>query len=221
MRIVVERHLGASFNEEMSEHPLTAELVLAAYRHGLFPMADPAENNEIGWYAPDPRAILPLGGLHISKSLARVIRQQKFYVTVDESFTEVVRHCAAPASGRELTWISDEIIDVYSELHELGFAHSVECWHGGQLAGGLYGVSIGGAFFGESMFSRVTDASKVALVHLVERLNAGGFFLLDTQMTTPHLDRLGVVLIPRVDYEQRLAIALEQEPNWLGLDQNI
>ena len=183
-------------------------------------MAD--EVGQIGWYAPDPRGILPLDAVHIPKSLARVVRQQRFHVTTDTAFEAVMRGCATPGRGRELTWISDEIVQAYTALWRFGFAHSVECWTEGadgerELAGGLYGVAMGGAFFGESMFHRQRDASKVALVHLVDRLNAGGFILLDTQMTTPHLERFGVIEISRVEYERRLEGALRVSATWDSL----
>ena len=196
---------------------LTPDLLVHAYRLGVFPMAD--ADGTIGWYAPDPRGVLPLDAFHVPTSLARVVRQGRFRVTVDQAFEAVVRACAEPAPGREQTWISDEIVAAYSELARLGIAHSVECWaddaHGApQLAGALYGVALGAAFFGESMFHRQRDASKVALVHLVERLRAGGFVLLDTQMTTPHLERFGAVEIPRREYERRLEAALQREGSW-------
>ena len=196
---------------------LTPDLLVHAYRLGVFPMAD--EDGTIQWYAPDPRGVLPLDAFHVPKSLARVVQQERFRVTVDEAFEAVVRACAAPAPGREQTWISDEIVGAYSELARLGLAHSVECWTRGsdgtpQLAGGLYGVALGAAFFGESMFHRQRDASKVALVHLVERLRAGGFVLLDTQMTTPHLERFGAVEVSRVEYERQLEAALRRQGAW-------
>ena len=156
------------------------------------------------WFAPDPRAIIPLDGFHAPRSLRQIIRKGTFEVTADEDFPGVIQACAT----REETWISDEIIRVYIDLHTLGVAHSIECWREGRLAGGLYGVALGGAFFGESMFSRETDASKVALVALVERLRDRGFTLLDTQYQTPHLARFGAIEIPRRDYERRLAAAL-------------
>ncbi|MCH7637899.1 MAG: leucyl/phenylalanyl-tRNA--protein transferase [Bacteroidetes bacterium] len=198
--------------------PLTTELLLSAYCSGLFPMADPDDDGRISWYAPDPRAILPLDGLHISKSLARTVRQGKFEVSVDRAFENVMRMCAESAPGRETTWISEELIGAYSELHERDYAHSVECRRDGELAGGLYGVAIGGAFFAESMFSRSRDASKVALAHLVERLQAGRFVLLDVQMNTPHLARLGAVVISRSAYGIRLARALTVSADWNAID---
>lgn len=191
---------------------LTPDLLLAAYQAGVFPMAD--ADGEIGWYAPDPRGVLPLDAVRVSTSLARTVRQGRFVVTTDTDFPGVVAACAEAAPGREETWISDEIAEAYTGLHEIGFAHSVECWHKGVLVGGLYGVALGGAFFGESMFHRARDASKVALVHLVERLRAGGYVLLDTQMTTPHLERFGAVEIPRAEYERRLAEALHVRAEW-------
>jgi len=202
---------------------LTPDLVLYAYRQGLFPMADPGDGDRIYWYAPDPRAVLPLETFHVPRSLARVVRQGRYRVTTDAAFEAVVRACAAPAPGRTTTWISGEIAAAFTRLHRRGFAHSVECWDdegegGAVLAGGLYGVALGGAFFGESMFSRRRDASKVALVHLVERLRAGGFVLLDTQFSTPHLARFGVVEIPRADYEAALQNALALEADWYAAD---
>jgi leucyl/phenylalanyl-tRNA--protein transferase len=182
---------------------LTPEMVVRAYCMGAFPMADP-RRGRIDWYAPDPRAIIPLDTFHVPRSLARTIRRGRFEVRIDTAFGRVIRACAA----RDETWISGRIMQVYEDLHRFGFAHSVEAWHGGDLAGGLYGVALGGAFFGESMFSRVTDASKVALVALVERLRERGFVLLDTQFQTEHLARFGTVEIPRAEYLRRLAAAL-------------
>ena len=194
---------------------LTPDLLLAAYQAGVFPMAD---GDDVAWYAPDPRGVLPLDGFHVPRTLAKTVRQGRFEVRTDTAFQAVVEACAAPAPGREETWISAEIVRAYTALHRLGFAHSVECWRpgadGDALVGGLYGVSLGGAFFGESMFHRATDASKVALVHLVGRLRAGGYVLLDTQMTTSHLGRFGAVEIPRAEYERRLAAALRVRARW-------
>ncbi|MEO0559993.1 MAG: leucyl/phenylalanyl-tRNA--protein transferase [Bacteroidota bacterium] len=200
--------------------PLTPDLLIHAYRLGVFPMAD--ELGQVGWYAPDPRGVLPLDAVHIPKSLARVVRHGRFRITTDRAFEEVMRGCATPARGREVTWISEEIVQGYTALWRRGVAHSVECWAEGadgqlELAGGLYGVALGGAFFGESMFHRQRDASKVALVHLVDRLRAGGFVLLDTQMTTPHLERFGVVEISREEYERRLDAALHVDATWDAL----
>jgi leucyl/phenylalanyl-tRNA---protein transferase len=185
---------------------LTPQLLLAAYSQGIFPMGH--DDGEIYWYDPDPRAILPLDTFHVPRSLAQRIRRGGFTVRLNTAFRAVMLACAAPAPGREHTWITPEILDTYCSLHEYGYAHCVETWMDGQLVGGLYGVALGGLFAGESMFSRVTDASKLALVHLVERLRAGGFMLHDTQFITPHLRRFGAVEISRRAYHQRLQRAL-------------
>lgn len=194
----------------MPRDVLSPDLVLAAYAQGVFPMAHPEEGDRIYWYAPDPRAILPLDAFHVPHNLRRTIRKGMFEISTDTVFMDVIEACAE----RDETWISREIIEVFSALHGLGYAHSVEVWSGGELAGGLYGVALGRAFFGESMFHRKSDASKVALVHLVRRLRAGGFTLLDTQFTTPHLERFGVVEVPRADYEQKLDEALSGPGRW-------
>ena len=191
---------------------LTPDLLLSAYQIGAFPMADDA--GQIGWYAPDPRGIIPLDEFRVRKSLRRVVRYGKFRVTADAAFEEVIRACAAPARGRELTWISEDIVRAYTELHRRGNAHSVETWAGGELVGGLYGVRLGAAFFGESMFHIATDASKVALVHLVDRLRAGGFQLLDTQWTTAHLEQFGATEISRQEYDRRLHRAVNTAARW-------
>lgn len=186
----------------MSELPLTPALIVHAYRQGIFPMAD--EDGHVDWYQPDPRAVFPLDTFHVPKSLAKTLRQGKFEIRVNADFEGVMRGCA----GRDETWISDGIIQAYSELHRFGLAHSVEAWRDGRLVGGLYGVALGGAFMGESMFSRETDASKVCLVHLVERLRARGFILLDSQLPTEHLARFGQILIPHEAYMRQLERAL-------------
>ncbi len=184
---------------------LTPSLLVAAYAAGYFPMG--MDDGTIEWFSPDPRGILPLEGLHVSRRLQRVLRSRRFSVTVDRAFRPVMDACAA---GRdEGTWITPEILDGYTALHASGIAHSVEVWEGDRLAGGLYGVSLGGAFFGESMFHRVTDASKVAIVALVGRLRERGFTLLDTQWLTPFLASLGGVEIAREQYLERLGTALE------------
>ena len=167
------------------------------------------EDGEIGWFSPDPRGVLPLDTFHVPHRLARVVKHGRFEIRINHSFERVMRACAAREDDG--TWISDDIIECYVELHRQGFAHSVEAWTEGTLAGGLYGVHLGAAFFGESMFHRVTDASKVALVALVERLRARGFTLLDIQWKTPHLQQFGAVEIGRVEYLQRLAVALGHE----------
>jgi leucyl/phenylalanyl-tRNA--protein transferase len=186
---------------------IASSLLLRAYRQGIFPMA--MEDGDIGWFSPDPRGILPLEGCRVPARLARLVRQDRFDVTADHDFAGVIRACAE--RREEGTWISPEIIDSYLELHRLGRAHSVECWQAGRLVGGLYGVHLGGAFFGESMFHRVTDASKVALVAIVERLRLRGFRLLDVQWVTPHLEQFGAIEIPRAEYLRRLREALAVE----------
>lgn len=191
---------------------LTPDLLLAAYCQGIFPMAH--DDGTIGWYDPNPRAILPLDTFHVPRRLARRIRHGGFDVRVDSAFVEVMRACAEPAPGRQATWISDEFVAVYSELHNLGFAHSVEVWRNEIMIGGLYGVAIAGLFAGESMFSRETDASKIALVFLVERLRRGGFVLLDTQFLTEHLSQFGAIDISRRVYRHRLALALTVDADW-------
>ena len=185
---------------------LTPHLLLNAYYQGVFPMAH--DDGNIYWYDPNPRAIIPLDDFHVPRRLARVIRRGGFEVRFDFDFRAVITACAEPAEGREKTWINDQIIDSYCQLYELGFAHSVETWIDGQLAGGLYGVSLQGVFAGESMFSRAQDTSKIALVYLVEHLRSRGFILLDTQFITPHLARFGAIEIPRAEYKTRLAKAL-------------
>jgi leucyl/phenylalanyl-tRNA--protein transferase len=191
---------------------LTPQLLINAYCQGIFPMAD--EDGSIYWYDPDPRAIIPLDKFHVSRSLARTVRQNKFNIRFDTAFRRVIEHCAELSPGRETTWISPEIIDSYCRLHTLGFAHSVESWLDGELVGGLYGVSVNGLFAGESMFSAVTDSSKVALVYLVEQLKEGGFVLLDVQFMTEHLRRFGAVEIPREQYKARLARALSRRAHF-------
>ena len=182
-------------------------LLVSAYHEGVFPMA--LEDGEIGWFSPDPRGIIPLDAFHVPRRLQRVVRSEECAVRVDTRFEEVMRACAKrPGEG---TWINDEILESYVTLHRKGMAHSVEVWRGDALVGGLYGVHLGGAFFGESMFHRARDASKVALVALVERLRAHGFVLLDTQWTTPHLEQFGAIEIPRKEYLRRLKEALRVE----------
>jgi leucyl/phenylalanyl-tRNA--protein transferase len=183
---------------------LTPEGVELAYRHGIFPMAD-ERSGEILWFRPDPRAVIPLDGLHISRSLARTLRRDHFEVRVDTDFENVMRGCADRPEG---TWISERFVEVYGALHRAGIAHSVEAWRDGRLAGGVYGLALGGAFMAESMFHRETDASKVALAGLVARLRERGFTLLDVQYVTPHLESLGAVEITRREYERRLERAL-------------
>lgn len=184
--------------------PLAPERLLAAYTAGIFPMAD--EVGKVHWLAPDPRAVIPLDAFKTSRSLRSVRRGGAFALTINRAFVDVIEACADREEG---TWISRQIHDAYCRLHQLGFAHSVEAWKGNQLAGGLYGVSLGGAFFGESMFHRTTDASKVALVELIERMRKRGFTLLDVQFMTAHLRQFGAVEIPRAEYEARLREAVQ------------
>ena len=194
--------------------PVTPEIVLRAYMHGIFPMAHSRTDPQLEWFDPIRRGVLPLDGFHLPKRLRRTIRQGKFQVTIDHDFGATIAACAAEAADRRSTWISDRIIELYSALHGMGHAHSVEARLDGNLIGGLYGVSIAGAFFGESMFSRVTDASKVALVHLVARLRFGGYALLDCQFQTEHLAQFGTVEIPRLAYRRQLAAALKVRGNF-------
>jgi leucyl/phenylalanyl-tRNA--protein transferase len=186
---------------------IPSRLLVAAYASGWFPMAS---EGEIRWYSPDPRGILPLDAVHVPRRLARVVRSGRFRIEVDRAFVDVMRACAADERDREDpgTWIDDEIIESYTALHDAGIAHSVEAWVDDRLVGGLYGVALRGAFFGESMFHHETDASKVALVALVERLRSRGYLLLDTQWVTPHLEQFGAVEIPRDDYLRRLEQSL-------------
>src|SRR4051812_7186785 len=187
--------------------------LLAAYRKGLFPMRL-GLGGPIGWWSPDPRGIIPLDGMHVSRSLAK--HRRRFEVTVDKAFAEVMRACADPS--RPHGWIDDGFVDAYCRLYELGWAHSVETWRDGELVGGVYGVGIGGLFAGESMFHRETDASKVALVALVDQLRDGGATLFDVQWVTPHLASLGAVAIARTDYLDALAVALSRAgPAWPAL----
>ncbi len=187
---------------------LTPEILLAAYAAGIFPMGESADDPELFWVDPRRRGILPLDGFHVPKRLRRVIRQGSFEIRCDSAFEEVIRGCAEATEKRPNTWINDEIVRLYVGLFAGDAAHSVETWHEDTLVGGLYGVAIGAAFFGESMFSRATDASKVALVHLAARLRLGGYRLLDTQFLTPHLAQFGGVEIPRARYHRLLAEAL-------------
>jgi leucyl/phenylalanyl-tRNA--protein transferase len=193
---------------------VTPALLLQAYAQGLFPMAERREDPALFWISPDQRGVLPLDAFHVPKRLARTVRADRFTVTSDRAFVDVLLACAEAAPGREQSWINSEIVRLYSGLAASGHAHSLECWRDGKLVGGLYGVTLGGAFFGESMFSRERDASKVALVHLVARLKAGGFVLLDTQFLTSHLARFGAVEIPRARYLERLHQALAVEAYW-------
>jgi leucyl/phenylalanyl-tRNA--protein transferase len=198
--------------------PLTPELVLTGYLRGAFPMTDP-ETGRVDWFTCDPRAIVPLDDrFRVRPSLARVVRSGRFDVRVDTAFDDVIADCARDRSDENRNWIGEELRAVYGELHRMGFAHSVEAWRGGQLVGGLYGVAIKGAFFGESMFCRPelggTDASKVCLVHLVDRLRAGGFVLCDSQYANAHMAQFGLVEIPAAEYLARLEDAVEVTAAW-------
>lgn len=220
---------------------LTPELLVRAYASGLFPMAESRGSDEVAWYAADPRAVIPLDGFHVSRSLRRTLRQAPFEVRVDTAFEAVVRGCAEPRPYADETWINEEIVRAYTALHRLGLAHSVEAWErdadtasaqaGGsaramegaairdtvpadRLLGGIYGVALGGAFFGESMFSRVSGASKVCLAHLAERLRRRGYALFDVQMSNPHLEQFGVRELPEREYLAQLHRALELPVAW-------
>ena len=193
---------------------ITPELILRAYRAGIFPMAEDAEDEDLFWVSPEMRGILPLDGFHLSKSLRKAMRRSPWTIRVDTEWDGIIEGCATVGEDRHTTWINSTIRAVYGELFRRGFAHTVEVWDGADLIGGLYGLAIGGAFFGESMFHRRTDASKMAMAHLVDRLNAGGFTLLDTQFVTDHLASLGGIEIPREDYEDRLGRALTLSADW-------
>ena len=191
---------------------ITVDILLRAYSAGLFPMADSADDPELFWVEPEIRGIIPLDDFHVSKSLAKAIRKKPFDIRFNTAFEAVMAGCAAAAPDRPSTWINATIRKLYTELHQIGHAHSVEAWEGKELVGGLYGVSLGAAFFGESMFSRRTNASKICLVHLVERLKASGFVLLDTQFTTEHLKTFGAIDVPKQDYAKMLDLAVNR-PN--------
>ena len=193
------------------------EELLSCYARGVFPMAEARDDPRIFLLNPDERGVIPLDQFHAPRSLRRVVRRDAFHVTVNRCFASVVSACAAPGPGREETWINAPIERLYAEMHAQGHAHSIECWKDGELAGGLYGVTLGGAYFGESMFSRETDASKVALTHLVARLKAGGFQLLDAQFTTAHLERFGARTIPRRAYLRTLTSAVSKEADFHAL----
>ena len=198
---------------------LTPDLILKAYACGVFPMAERHDASEVYWIDPDFRGILPLDRFHVPRRLSRTIRSGLFEIRVDHDFLGTVRGCARRTGKRRETWINTQIVEVFAELHERGYAHSVEAWRDDQLVGGLYGVALGGAFFGESMFSLIRDASKVALVALVERLRRGGYSLLDTQFVTAHLRTFGATEIPRSQYLARLADALSRPASFYSVDE--
>ena len=191
-------------------HKLTSDMLIKGYALGIFPMAENRDEATLHWVDPELRGILPLDGFHVPRSLKKVVRHHRFEVRIDSAFVQVIDQCAASAPGRPETWINATIRDLFIDLHARGMAHSVETWDGDRLVGGLYGLALGAAFFGESMFSRATDASKVALVHLVALLRDGGFSLLDTQFVTEHLAQFGVIEIPRATYHSMLEQALQR-----------
>jgi leucyl/phenylalanyl-tRNA--protein transferase len=194
---------------------VTADLVMRAYRHGLFPMAEGRTGDKLFWLDPVKRGILPLDAFHLPRRLLRTVLSGEYTITADQNFPGVISGCATPLPGRTDTWINPQIERLFTELFRLGHAHSIEAWQDGTLVGGLYGVALGAAFFGESMFSFARDASKVALVHLVARLRLGGFQLLDTQFVTSHLAQFGATEIPRELYKQRLSEAVDNLAVWL------
>jgi leucyl/phenylalanyl-tRNA--protein transferase len=193
---------------------ITPEILLAAYAEGIFPMAERRDDTTLFWISPEQRGVIPLNGFHVPKRLARTVRSDRFTVTSDAAFVDVMQACAEPAPDRKESWINAEILRLYTALHATGYAHSIECWRDGALVGGLYGVSLAGAFFGESMFSRERDASKVALVHLIAQLKRGGYVLLDAQFLTAHLAQFGTQEIPRATYQARLNAALSVQAYW-------
>lgn len=195
------------------KYAFSPETLIKAYALGVFPMADNADSQDIHFYDPEFRGLIPLtvegpDAFHVPRRLRKTVRQSRYNVTVNKAFAEVITECAAPRPERKSTWINGDIKQLYIALNKIGFAHSVEVWHENRLVGGLYGVALRAAFFGESMFSRATDASKIALVHLVARLRAGGFQLLDAQFHNDHLEQFGIIEVPRADFQNRLALAL-------------
>lgn len=199
---------------------ITPQILLRAYAAGIFPMAESAEDNALYWVEPEERGVIPLDGLRISHSLKKTVRRHMFDVSVDRDFAAVIAACAAKTPDRRSTWINARIKALYTQLHRMGCCHSIECRKDGELAGGLYGVRIGSVFFGESMFSRATDASKVALVHLVARLNRGGFGLLDAQFVNPHLERLGAIAMPRAAYHHMMEPLLARDADFFAFTED-
>ena len=202
-------------SHDSDAYRLDPDLVLKAYMIGVFPMAESADDPEVVWIKPEARGIIPLDGFHVPRSLAKAMRQTPFEFRYSTDFDRVIAGCAEAKPGRETTWINAPIREAYREMFERGYCHTVEAWHDGRLVGGLYGVSLGAAFFGESMFARATDASKMCLVKLVERLRERGYTLLDSQFTTPHLERFGAIEILRVRYETMLAEALSRQARFV------
>lgn len=197
---------------------ITPQILLRAYAAGIFPMAESAGDSALYWVEPEERGIIPLDGLVISRSLRKRLRARPFTVKTDHDFEAVIAACAEKTPQRKTTWINSRIVALYTQLHRMGCCHSVECWRGAELLGGLYGVRIGAVFFGESMFSRADDASKVALVHLVARLNYGGFRLLDAQFLNDHLARLGAIAVPREDYHRMMEPLLSVAADFKSFD---
>ena len=196
---------------------LTPDMLLRAYSIGVFPMAEDRDDPELVWVDPRMRGIIPMSKFHVPRRLRRTVRNDTFEVTFDRDFAGVIEGCAEATEGRPRTWINSRIVDLYTSLHFKGHGHSVECWQDGDLVGGLYGISLKGVFFGESMFSRATDASKVALVHLAAKLSVGGYAFIDTQFITKHLSRFGAIEVPRNEYRGLLAAALKFDSEF-GVD---
>ena len=199
-------------DEVLNQNSLTPANIIKAYSVGIFPMAENYSDQKIYWINPQNRGILPLGGLHISKSLRKTIKRKSFNVTYNHNFRHIIQECAKIGLRRPETWINQEIMEAYIKLHKIGYAHSIECWIDNKIVGGLYGIALGGAFFGESMFSQQSNASKIALVHLVAILKDRGFILLDTQFTSNHLETMGVIEISRENYLKKLKNALAKSP---------
>ncbi len=193
---------------------LTPDMLLRAYAIGVFPMAEDRDDPDLFWIDPRMRGVMPFDRFHVPRRLAKTVRQGRYHITFDHAFEEVMEGCAEMTSRRPRTWINDKILTLYTSLYRMDHAHSVEVWDKGELVGGLYGVSLGGAFFGESMFSRARDASKVGLVHLVARLMRGGYTLLDSQFVTRHLENFGAIELPRAEYRTILAEAIAQEADF-------
>ncbi len=198
---------------------ITPQILLKAYACGIFPMAESAEDPTMMWIEPDMRGIIPLDDFHIPRRLKRTMRTTNYQFKVDSDFSAIMNACAEVAPDRPSTWINNQIHELYRSLHEMGYCHSVEVWEGDQLVGGLYGVSLGTAFFGESMVSRARDTSKLALIHLVERLKAGGYTLLDTQFITDHLKQFGAIEVPKDDYKALLDHAMQARANFYAFDE--
>ncbi len=197
---------------------LTPELIIRAYRAGIFPMAEDAGAEDLFWVSPEMRGIIPLDAAHFSRTLRKTLRSHPYEIRVDTDFATTIDGCATYGTERDTTWINPQIRRLYGALFDRGYVHTVEIWDGPMMVGGLYGVSIGAAFFGESMFHRKTDCSKIAMAHLIGRLQAGGYHLLDTQFITDHLKTFGGIEIPREDYELRLAEALQHKADWNAID---